>query len=92
VSNTLNFRTEKEYPESHEEHILPFVLASVMPHIKSLSMLPHCVKGVYPQMPEEGITEQEYIRRVKEIDEIDWSEYTGDGIDEKFCDGDKCSV
>lgn len=82
-----------EFDPNHEEGIILKVLASIAPHIKSCSVLPHTAKGAYRQMPEEGITEAEYKARLAAIKPIDWSEFTGsDGIDEKFCSGDTCAL
>lgn len=85
VSNTLVFK-------SNEKHIIEHVLSSIAPMTKSVSLLEYSTDA-YAQMPEEGITREEYYQRVNAIKEIDWSKYCGsDGVDEKFCDGEKCSV
>jgi hypothetical protein len=56
-------------------------------------MLPHTPKGVYRQMPEEAITKEEYEKRLKAIKPIDWSKLRGsDGMDEKYCQGDRCEI
>ena len=82
-----------EHNPNHEEDAIEGVLAAIAPLTKSVSVLPHSAVGVYRQMPEEGITEEEYWRRLKAIKPIDWSEYVGsDGLDEKYCDGDKCEL
>jgi hypothetical protein len=61
--------------------------------VKSLSFLPHTPKGVYHQMPEEGISEEEYYLRRSQIGKIDWSELRGsDGQDERFCQGETCEI
>lgn len=80
-----------ELNPNHEEDDIEAVLASIAPSVKSVSLLPHTAGGVYKQMPEEGITKEEYNRRVSEIRPIDWSVYQGgDGIDEKYCDAGHC--
>ena len=80
-----------QYNPHHEEDMIELVLSSIMPHIKTVSFLPHSAKGVYKQMPEEGIIEEEYNERLAEIDKIDWSRFHGsDGEDEKYCVGDVC--
>ena len=62
-----------------------------VPELKSCSLLPHTAKGAYRQMPEEGITKEEYARRKASIKSIDWSDFRGsDGEDEKFCQGETC--
>jgi len=86
VSNTLYFNKDEHQQIEH-------VLSAIAPLIKSLSLLPHTEQGAFAQMPEEGITQQEYIKRVDALQAIDWSEYSGgDGVDEKYCDGDTCAI
>jgi hypothetical protein len=81
-----------EFDPTHEEGIIEKVLSLVVPQIKSCSLLPHSPKGAYPQMPEEGISPEEYQIRLKAIKPIDWSKFRGsDGLDEKFCNADSCS-
>lgn len=82
-----------EYDEGHEEHDVEAVLSAIAPHTKSVSLLPHCAKGAYKQMPEEGISEEEYRQRLAKIKPIDWTEFSGsDGIDDKFCSGAACEM
>lgn len=86
VSNTLYYNT-KEHGD------LEAVLASIAPLVKSISALPHTDKGIFPQMPEEGITKEEYEARITKMPKIDWSTYFGgDGEDEKYCVGDTCTI
>lgn len=81
------------YDPNHEEDVIESVLAHIAPLIKSCSLLPHSEKGVYRNMPEEGITKEEYLRRRSELLPFDWTAYAnGDGIDEKFCEGPSCEV
>lgn len=82
-----------EYDPRHEEDVIEAVLSMTIPHVKSLSLLPHTAKGVYKQMPEEGITEKEYEDRLIQIGTIDWSQLTNsDGQDERYCEGATCEV
>lgn len=82
-----------EFDPNHEEDQLEDVLSYIAPHTKSISLLPHSSVGIYKQMPEEGITKEEYERRVAQIQTIDWSDYFGsDGQDERFCQGDHCEL
>jgi ribonucleoside-diphosphate reductase alpha chain len=74
---------------------LEAVVSQTLPVVKALSFLVNNdEKMVYQQAPYEGITVEEYERRMKEIDQtIDWSNYGGsDGQDSRFCDGDACSI
>lgn len=86
VSNTLYFKTT-------EIKDIEKVLSSTAPLIKSCSLLPHSDEGAYPQMPEEGITEEEYHRRLSVIQKIDWSKFRhSSGEDEKYCISDTCTI
>jgi len=61
--------------------------------IKSVSMLPHTEEGAYEQMPYEGITKEEYEKRLADLKEIDWSSFGGsDGEDSRFCTTEGCEV
>jgi ribonucleoside-triphosphate reductase len=80
------------FNENHEEDELEAVLSAIAPVTKSVSLLPHSDVGIFPQMPEEGITVAEYNKRLTKIKPIDWSNFGGsDGMDEKFCTGDTCT-
>lgn len=94
-----DYRFVKEYDTvkmlmfdyNHEEDDIEPVLSSIIPLVKSISLLPHTPNGVYVQMPEEGICEDEYEGRLAAIDPIDWTLFKGsDGMDEKFCSGATC--
>lgn len=84
VSNTLTF-------SKSEAKDIEKVLSMFAPQIKSMSMLPDD-DNVYEQMPYERITKQEYEERMAKIQEVDWSTFSGDGQDSRFCDGDVCEV
>jgi len=87
VSCTIYFDPKTE--GSQIEHML----AQFAPIIKSVSMLPHTEVGAYEQMPYEGITREEYERRLAEMPEIDWSSFSdSDGIESRFCSNDTCEV
>ncbi len=76
----------------HEEDSLEAVLAAIAPLTKTVSMMAHTPKGVYVQIPEEGITEEEYLERQQLIKKIKWSELQGsDGEDERYCNSSTCS-
>lgn len=85
VSCTIYFDPEGEGKQI--EHML----AQFAPLIKSVSMLPHSKKGAYRQMPYEGITKEEYEKRLAELPEIDWEDFRGsDGAESRFCTDDIC--
>ena len=78
------------YNKDHEESILENVVAFGIGRTKSLSLLPHTKKGAYPQMPEEGITKEEYEYRKSKLKPIDWSRLNETGMGTHFCDSDQC--
>src|SRR5215471_2858070 len=80
-----------KYDPKHEEDCLEAVMTHIAPLTKSATFLPHSPKGAYVQMPEEGLTYEEYQELKARIKNIDWSSYRGsDGIDEKYCDNQSC--
>lgn len=82
-----------EYNPNHEEADIEPVLSTIAPLTKSVTVLPHSNKGAYRQMPEEGISQEEYEDRISKIDKIDWSELSGsEGIDERYCSGPACEL
>ncbi|MFT7824776.1 MAG: fused protease/ribonucleoside-triphosphate reductase [Sulfurimonas sp.] len=85
VSCTVYFDPQTEAAQI--EHML----AQFAPLIKSVSMLPHSQKGAYRQMPYEGITREEYRKRLAELPKIDWDSFqSSDGIESRFCTNDLC--
>lgn len=87
VSNTLYFKP------GVEDDDIESVLAMIMPHVKSVSLLPHSSQGAYIQMPEEGITSEQYVERLNSIKPINWSELRNNIPNpEKYCTGDACEV
>ena len=83
VSVTINF-SEKEVP------YIVTCLEYFEDKLKSVSLLPHADHG-YTQLPYETITKEEYERRVAAIKPIDLSQSIHE-IDDKFCDGESCSI
>ncbi|MDE1971018.1 MAG: hypothetical protein KGI50_05605 [Patescibacteria group bacterium] len=82
-----------QYNANHEEDDIEHVLAACAPSIKSLSLLPQTGKGVYAQMPEEGITRDEYEHRLDNINPIDWSKLRHNMAEpDKYCTGDACEL
>lgn len=101
VRDGQTFKMEKDrygqlwffvFNPNHEEDDLEAVLSAICPLTKSVSLLPHSDIGIFKQMPEEGITVEEYDRRVAALKNINWSTYRGDGEDEKYCSGASCEV
>jgi ribonucleoside-triphosphate reductase len=86
VSQTLYFNAEREGQDIER------VLAQTCPMVKSLSMLPHCAKGVYKQSPYEEITEAEYHTMRSTISDIDWKDFTSEPVITRGCDGDNCEM
>lgn len=87
VSCTVYFDPQTEGDQV--EHML----AQFAPIIKSVSMLPHSQKGAYVQMPYEGISKEEFQRRLSKLPNIDWSDFGGsDGIENRFCTNDSCDT
>ncbi len=86
VSQTLYFNPETESKDIEN------VLAQTTPMVKSLSMLPHVPKGVYPQSPFEEITESVYLKMVSQITDVDWEQFTDSPIMTRGCDGDACEM
>ncbi len=82
-----------KFDPQHEEDDLEFVLSAIVPKIKSVSLLPHTAQGVYDQMPEQKLSPDKYSELLTQIKPIDWSKLTGsDGIDERYCTGDACTL
>lgn len=82
-----------EYDPKNEEKDIEPVLSAIAPLTKSVSLLPHSPKGAYKQMPEEGISEEEYYHRLAQIEKIDWSQLSGsDGQDELYCTSETCEI
>lgn len=80
-----------KYNENHEEDIIEQVIAHIVPLIKSCSFLPHSNMGAYKQIPEEGISQQQYDERP--VYNFNWSLLVdSEGEDERYCnDGTLCS-
>ena len=82
-----------EFDPNHEENDVEPVLSFIAPLIKSVALCPHSECGHYPQMPEQGCTQEEYEERLASVSPIDWSKFGGsDGLDERFCEGPTCEV
>lgn len=86
VSNTLYYNPDTEFEQ------LETVLSSIAPVTKSISLLPHTPIGAFKQMPQEGITQEEYERRLKLIKPINWFNYRSDIDARIYCDSDSCEI
>jgi len=60
--------------------------------LKGISFLPKLETAVYPQMPYEAITKEQYNSKVNKIKEIKRIRISEDSIPEKYCDGNTCEV
>ncbi len=68
-------------------------LAYFIPLMKSVSILPHTDAGSYPQMPYEGITQEQYQERLDKMPKINWDKFSGsDGEFVKYCTNDSCEI
>jgi ribonucleoside-diphosphate reductase alpha chain len=85
VSITLYFSKDEE---DEVERVLSFIA----PHTKSASLLPHTEQGVYAQMPEEGISFEEYERRKMAIKNIQWISTETAINDDVYCSGGSCEL
>jgi ribonucleoside-diphosphate reductase alpha chain len=77
-----------------EGHQIPQMLTSFVPVVKSVSMLPHD-NDSYAQMPYEGITEDEYHKKIETLQSLDWSTLEGsdgDQLVEMYCASDRCTI
>lgn len=77
---------------NHEEDQLEAVLAAIAPHTKSVSLLPHSPKGLFPQMPEEELSRDEYNQMVATQPKLKWDGYICESEEIKYCEGDKCVI
>mmetsp|Transcript_21294 Transcript_21294/g.36463 ORF Transcript_21294/g.36463 Transcript_21294/m.36463 type:complete len:694 (+) Transcript_21294:142-2223(+) len=86
VSCTVTFDPETE------GHQMKHALDIYQYQLKGISFLPHC-DGVYPQMPYEEITKEEYETMKSNIVPIRWADGSSyDPQAERFCDGDHCTL
>lgn len=87
VSCTVTFDPETEGSQ------LKHALDIFQYQLKGISFLPHC-DGVYPQMPYEEISQEEFDSLSASINTIEWQkeESSYDPQAERFCDGDHCTL
>lgn len=86
VSATITFDPETE---GHQiEHALNFFQYK----LKGISFLPRVGKGVYPLMPYEECTKEEFESRNEAIKAITWGKTGEAASGEKFCSNDSCTI
>ena len=85
VSCTISFNPKTE------GHQIANLLGCFGPVLKSISLLPHSDHGVYPQMPYEGITREDYEVRLKKLKAINWEAMRNmDGEMPRYCTDEFC--
>lgn len=60
--------------------------------LKGVSFLPRVEEGAYQQMPYEAITKEEYEKMLASLQSLDLSNSIEDGVGEKYCSNDTCSI
>lgn len=71
------------------EHVLNYFQYQ----LKGISFLPKVKGGSYHQMPYEAITEEEYLKRVSVLKELNFDREIGeDSKPELFCTSDTCVI
>lgn len=89
VSCTVKFDPEKEGPE------MARALEYYQYHLKGISFLPKPKKNIkiYPQMPYEPITKEEYLEKTKNLRKVDFTVLTvKEGGSDKYCSNDTCTL
>ncbi len=86
VSNTLQFDPKKYSPADLARAIKTF-----LPMLKSTTLLPKN-EEIYPQMPFEKITKEEYEKRIKSIPKVNWSTLRGHRASVEFCGSRSCHL
>lgn len=87
VSATLTFKPGEKAVQDISHHL-------EHSRLKNLSFLPLLDEGSYQQMVYQHIEKEEYERRVAELKPVNFYRSGGvhDHVDEKFCDGDSCTL
>ena len=87
VSNTIEFDKDTHSPKDLANAIKLF-----LPMLKSTTLLPKD-KNIYPQMPFEKITKEEYEKRLEAIKAIEWenlSQHHANG--DRYCSARRCTL
>jgi len=86
VSVTITFGKKEEKDIANALNIYQFQL-------KAVSFLPKLNKNIYPQMPYEAITEEEYNTMAKKLKPLRFSKMESTrAIGEKYCTNDTCEL
>lgn len=85
VSCTVTFKQD-------EAKDIPNVLDYFQYKLKAISFLPKLEKGVFPQMPYEGVSEEVYVEKSKNIKPINFINISEDSKPELFCTNDTCEI
>lgn len=87
VSATITFDLKKEGRE------LESLMRHFHPQLKSVSFLPVSETQVWPQMPIEAISEEDWEKRVASLRSLDWSRLSQEvSQPERYCTGEHCQV
>lgn len=84
VSATITFNKE-------EGTKIADALAMYEDRLKSISFLP-ITDHKYEHAPYQPITEEEYIAAVSKLNLLNLSQNAGNEVQDKYCEGDKCTV
>lgn len=86
VSITVSFKQEE----------VPYIktcLEMYERRLKSISLLPPAEDSGYKQLPYEEITAEQYNEKIKDLKPLQLSGNTHDSsTEDKFCDGDSCTI
>lgn len=85
VSCTATFK-------KHEAPDLAHILDHFKYELKAISFLPKLEAGSYAQMPYEQITKNQYLKMIENFSAPTSYECTEDGIGERYCNNDTCTV
>jgi ribonucleoside-diphosphate reductase alpha chain len=69
------------------------IIATFIPLIKSISLLPHTADGVYAQAPYQKTDLETYQAKLADIKPIDWNGFNGvEGLIPRGCSNDTCTI
>lgn len=85
VSSTITFKPNEAKNIKHALNYFQYQL-------KGVSFLPKTEVGVYPQMPYEEITKEQYEEEIKNIKNIYLKDTKEEAIPDRFCDNELCTI